>query len=318
MPILIPTAPLPPTTTEPRTVAFYGNQKIGKTETVAALGRLPGGLLHVDVDPTIGTAFVQTRRVVITCQEDYVELCSRLPGEWKKAPFRWLAIDLLNDLEPFAERNALIDYKKFPLSASFGGKSVLELPKGLGYGFMRDAMFDLIKPVWGNNWWTTIFLVHSRAKFVSETVTAVSADAASDELDLTGKIRQLICSRVDAVGHFTRNTAGALQLSFKTPEKVICGLRARYLHNKVITFSYPTKPEEWQAVWPETWNQPARVAAPTAAPTTPLAQTPPALVQPAAPVAPAAPAKVPVAPAPATKPVATPTVPATPTSVKPQ
>jgi len=299
MPLLIPTAPLAPTTTEPRTVAFYGDQKIGKSETIAKLGELPGGLLHIDTHN--GTAFIKTRRVDVGSLAGWHELTAALPAAWRASPFRWLAIDVLDDVETWATEQALMDYKRKPVGKNFGGLSVLELEMGLGFGYTRDALVEMLKPVWGNNWWTTIFVVHSRAKFLgfAESPTAVSADTTSDQLDLTGKIRKLICNKVDAVGHFSKKD-GKLQLSFVTTEKTICGLRARYLHNKVVKFSDPARPEEWSAVWPETWNQPAKVAAPITTPpiTTPtVAPTEPAAQPSTAPIAPivkpAAPTSVP-------------------------
>lgn len=279
MPLLIPTSPLPPTTTEPRTVAFYGDQKIGKSETVAKLGELPGGLLHIDTH--LGTSFIKTRRVCVGSLAEWLELAAALPAAWKAAPFRWLAVDVLDDVETWAAEQALINYKRKPMGKNFGGLSVLELEMGLGFGYMRDALVDLLLPMWGNNWWSTIFVVHSRAKFLgmAESPTAVSADSTSDQLDLTGKVRKLICNKVDAVGHFSKKD-GKLQLSFKTTEKTICGLRARYLHNQVVVFSDPAKPEEWSAVWPETWNQPAKataaaaIATPVAPPAAPTPQPP--------------------------------------------
>lgn len=321
MPLLIPTAPLPPTTTEPRTVAFYGDQKIGKSETIAKLGQLPGSLLHVDTHN--GTAFINTRRVTVESLADWLELGRQLPAAWKAAPFRWLAIDVLDDVENWAEEQATADYRRFPIGRGFGGQSVLELDKGLGYNFLRNAMLELVKPVWGNNWWTTIFVVHSRAKWLGENPTATSDQANSDQLDLTGKVRKLVCNKVDAVGHFTK-TNGQLQLSFVTQEKIICGLRARYLHNKVVKFSDPALPEEWKAVWPETWDQPARVEAsagngPVAAATTSATTS---ATKPAAPVAATKPAvaAVPMAvgkPVTSTAPTQPTTKPATPASPAP-
>lgn len=298
MPLLIPTTPLPPTTTEPRTVAFYGDQKIGKSETIAKLGELPGGLLHVDTH--LGTSFIKTRRVCVGSLAEWLELGKALPAAWKAAPFRWLAVDVLDDVENWAEEQATNDYRKLPIGRNFGGQSVLELDKGLGYNFLRNAMLELVKPFWGNDWWVTIFVVHSRAKWLGDNPTAVSDQANSDQLDLTGKVRKLVCNKVDAVGHFTK-VNGVLQLSFVTQEKIICGLRARYLHNKVVKFSDPALSQEWQVVWPETWDKPAKAAAAPAvaatAPTAPAPQ-PPKPVSAAAAVSSPAPTTAPATPAP--------------------
>lgn len=303
MPLVIPASIEPASTAEPQTVAFYGDQKIGKSETVAKLGLTPAELLHIDTHE--GTNFIATRRVRVASLSEWLELCglpitpnasapavSPLLAAWRAHPFRFLAIDVLDDVEAWALETAEANYRRMPVGRNFGGVSILELDMGLGYGYMRDAFLKLIQPVWGGSRWTTIFIIHSRAKFLGATVAPT--EAVADQIDLTGKVRKMICNKVDAVGHFTKNANGQLQLSFQTKEKVICGLRARYLHNQMVAFSDPAKPEEWAKVWPTTWNKPAAVEVLPPAP--PVA---PAAAKPAVPMAPA-PVKPPVAaPAPA-------------------
>lgn len=273
MPLTIPTTNVAPTRSEPRTIATYGPEKVGKSTTVAALNAaVPGNLLHIDTHD--GVAQLNTRRVCVNTLSEYKELVTAPPGKrnalqeaWHAAPFAFLCMDVLDDLETWALEQANEDYRRMPIGKNFGGASILELDRGLGYGYLRDAFAKLVTPIWGNPLWTTIFLVHQRAKYLDNVILP---EASSEQLDLTGKVRRIICNKVDAVGHWVKDARGALSLDFRTKEGVICAARYPHLHNAVVPFSYPPKPEEWAKVWPVGWNKAASLPAPpvpvTAAP----------------------------------------------------
>lgn len=282
MPLHIPTGIQQPTTTEPRNVLIYSQPKVGKTETVAALGQSPAGLLHLDTED--GTAFVATRRVHIRNRAEWNELDKALLAAWRTAPFRFLVVDNIDKVEEWALELADETYRRFPMGKTFGGQSVLELDRGAGYGYLRNAFELLLKPVIARTEWNTIFIAHARAKYLDGKP---GTDAESDEVDLTGKVRKLMCGKVDAIGRAFRDVTGKLKISFATKDLINCGIRGKHLRGKVIEFGYPPRAEEWKQVWPETWDK------------VPVVPTPAATATPVpAPVA--APASVPAA-APATK-----------------
>lgn len=298
MPIHIPSTVVPATTTEPQTLVTPGAEKVGKSETIA---KLPNSL-HIDTQG--GTAFISTRRVSVNSLADWKELCAILVPTWTKAPWRFLIIDVLNDVETWALEEAEATYRRMPVGRNFGGQSVLELDMGLGYGYLRDAFFRLIAPVWGCERWNTIFVVHTRPKFLSAVAPINPVlGVVSDELDLTGKVRQMMCRKVDAIGKWLKvadpkQPGGKLILDFRTTDTGNCACRARHLHGKVVAFSDPAKPEEWAAVWPSTWDKapvvpavatPAPAVAPKSAPTVAPAPTTPPTTPLAAPAAAAAP-----------------------------
>jgi hypothetical protein len=58
----------------------------------------------------------------------------------------------------------------------------------------------------------------------------------SANIDLTGKIKSLICANADAIGYMYRKENKTI-LSFKTNEEVTCGARPEHLRNQEIVIS---------------------------------------------------------------------------------
>lgn len=283
MPITIPNARQPALTREPRNLFIYSKPKVGKT---VLCSKLPNAL-HVDTEE--GTGFVECARVTINSPEEAIELAEKLPAAWRANPFRFLVIDVVDTLEDWSEQIATGNYKRLPMGKNFQGDSVLELDKGAGYRFLREAFKGLVFKFMGNAMWSTIFLGHIRDKY-SDANSKLGTQVVEGDVDLTGKIKSIMCARVDAIGYLYRDAAGALKLCFDTKDVINCGNRAPYLAGKTLTFSTPPKSEEWAQLFPDTWNK---------APVVP--GTPPLTPVVASPVpAPAAPASVPPIPAPAT------------------
>jgi hypothetical protein len=58
----------------------------------------------------------------------------------------------------------------------------------------------------------------------------------SANIDLTGKIKSLICANADAIGYMYRKENKTI-LSFKTSEEVTCGARPDHLRNQEIVIT---------------------------------------------------------------------------------
>ena len=58
----------------------------------------------------------------------------------------------------------------------------------------------------------------------------------SANIDLTGKIKSLICANADAIGYMYRKGSKTI-LSFKTNDDVICGARPEHLSNAEIVIT---------------------------------------------------------------------------------
>ena len=117
------------------------------------------------------------------------------------------------------------------MGKNFDGDTVVTLPNGAGYLYIRQTFFqvldfiDTLAP-------TIILSGHIKDKVVDDKGEMVM----SANIDLTGKIKSLICANADAIGYMYRKGNQTI-LSFKTSDEVTCGARPEHLRNEEIVIS---------------------------------------------------------------------------------
>jgi hypothetical protein len=146
-------------------------------------------------------------------------------------------VDTITALEemciPYAEEL----YMRSPMGKNWltDGKpkygSILNLPNGAGYPWLREAftkVIDYIK-TWAPR---TILVGHVKDTLLEKNGSEFNAL----DLDLTGKLKRIASSNSDAIGYlFRRGTKNIL--SFKTTDEISCGARPDHLRNKEIELS---------------------------------------------------------------------------------
>jgi hypothetical protein len=130
-------------------------------------------------------------------------------------------------------------YKLSPQGKNFDraneGLSVLSLPNGAGYLWLRMAMQKLLDYIY--TWADHIILVgHLKDKFLEKDGKEVQAK----DLDLTGKLKSIVCSQADAVTYLYRNANNELIANFNNTDDVTCGSRCDHLKGKEIVLSEVT------------------------------------------------------------------------------
>jgi hypothetical protein len=70
----------------------------------------------------------------------------------------------------------------------------------------------------------------------------------SANIDLTGKIKSLICSQADAIGYLYRKGNKCI-LSFKSNDEVNCGARPEHLKNEEIVLTEMNENGELISHW---------------------------------------------------------------------
>lgn len=117
------------------------------------------------------------------------------------------------------------------MGKNFTGDNVTTLPNGAGWLYVRQAFFEIIDFV--DTLAPTIILSgHIKDKQVDDKGEMVMAA----NIDLTGKIKSLICAQADAIGYMFRKGDQVI-LSFKTNDEVTCGARPDHLRNQEIVIS---------------------------------------------------------------------------------
>lgn len=232
--LVLPRTPLPPETQDPRVLILYGAPKVGKTTVLSQLQ----GCLIVDLED--GTDYVSALKVKAHNMDELEAIAMALRNPPNQYPY--IAIDTVSAMEDWAEIRGTQRYKLNPTGKNFKGDSVLELPHGHGYLWLRLAFQELLGMFSGTTR-RLILVCHLRDKFIDKG----GQEVAVKDLELTGKIRNITASKADTIGYMYRNLAtnqGRLMVSFQTFEHVSCGSRCEHLKGQNFEF-------DWKKVYKE-------------------------------------------------------------------
>jgi GTPase SAR1 family protein len=248
MAIQLPTQARPPVTQSPTVLLLYGPPKVGKSSCAVQLegnlvfdlesgSKLLSGLI-VDV-PNIAR---QERLSPLNILRKYYGLLSQnTNGHYQFITFD--TIDVLEDL--------LIE----EVSKKHDVRHISDLAYGKGDAILRDEFFNLIN-AFRELGYKIILIGHRRRSIIGETGNEVLIR----ELDLRGKMRNMIMAYADAIG-YVYSSNNSLLVSFKTAanEDVAAGSRCSYLANREIELARFNDQGQiiesyWDVIYPELSN----------------------------------------------------------------
>jgi len=232
----------------PKTLLIYGNYKIGKSAIAAWITREKRALwldyesgggcqegLRVDVIKKV-TELNRSNKEKISRIQYIRELCEEL-GREETPRFDFIIHDKLDNLEEWAERWATAHYKDTVQGKNFEGDSVLELPKGSGYLYLRQKFKAIWNSALGGSKYN-IFFASMRDKYIEKN----SKEVQIQDLALTGKVREISAGFADAIGYLYRGSDGINYLSFcSANEGTFAGNRVPRLEGQRIPFSWIDK-----------------------------------------------------------------------------
>ena len=238
MSIVLPTKKVKADRVNPKRLIVYSKPKTGKTTAFAGLDD------NLIIDLENGADYVEALKVKANNLQELKEVGKAI----KEAnyPYKYITIDTVTALEDMVMPLAISLYQKTPMGKNYSGDSILTLPNGAGYLYIRQAFFqvldfiDTLAP-------HIILSGHIKDKQVDDKGEMVM----SANIDLTGKIKSLICANADAIGYMFRRGDQTI-LSFKTNEEVTCGARPEHLRNEEIVISEMVNGElitHWEKVY---------------------------------------------------------------------
>lgn len=191
----LPKTKTPPTRKSPKSLVIYGPPKIGKTSILAQLE----DCLILDLED--GTDMVESLKVKINNLDELSTVGKAIISAGK--PYKYIAVDTVTQLEVWCEDLATRMYKETAMGKNFDkegkGLSVLSLPNGGGYLYLRlayklwrDRLSQLAERI--------IYVGHLKDKMLEKE----GKEVASGDIDLTGKVRSIVCSDADAIGYIFR------------------------------------------------------------------------------------------------------------------
>ena len=230
--ITLPKQKVKATRKSPKNMVIYGPPKIGKT---SALSQLDDCLI---IDLEDGSDMVDALKVQVNDLSELTEVGKAIMKDGR--PYKYIAIDTITKLEEWCEEDAKRIYMATPMGKNFEqknpGASVLSLPNGAGYLYLRIAYKKWIDRL--NKLADHVILVgHLKDKMLEKN----GKEVAAKDLDLTGKIKSITCANADAIGYIYRED-DVTMVSFNSLDDVTAGSRCDHLKGQ-------TMPLEWSNIF---------------------------------------------------------------------
>ena len=228
----LPTEKVKASRKSPKNMIIYGAPKIGKTTVLSQLDNC----LIIDLED--GSDMLDALKVKAHSLKDLQSIGSAIMKEGR--PYKYIAIDTISKLEEWCESYAKQIYMKTPMGKNFDqknpGASVLSLPNGAGYLYLRMAYKEWMDKL--NKLADHVILVgHLKDKMLEKK----GKEVAVKDLDLTGKLKQITCTNSDAIGYIYREGEDTM-ISFDSLDDIAAGTRCAHLKGK-------TMPLEWSKIF---------------------------------------------------------------------
>ena len=212
----------------PKNMVIYGPPKIGKTTMLSKLDNC----LIIDLED--GSDMVDALKVKVNNLGMLAIIGKEIIQEQR--PYKYVAIDTISKLEEWCEVEGKRIYMKTPMGKNFEqknpGASVLSLPNGAGYLYLRIAFKQWIDRL--NLLADHVILVgHLKDKMLEKK----GKEVAVKDLDLTGKIKQITCANADAIGYIFREDETTM-ISFNSLDDTVAGSRCDHLKGQTMPFEW--------------------------------------------------------------------------------
>lgn len=241
--IVLPTQLIKANTANCNMLILYGYPKVGKT---TLLSKLKDALI---IDLEKGSKYIDALKIEVETLEELGQVGKAILDAGK--PYKYIVIDTVTRLEDIVMPDAVKMYQATSMGKDFKGNDITILPNGAGYKYLREAMK---KWVFAFRKLTDhlILIGHTKDKVTSKS----GIDVNVKELDLTGKISNIICQEADAVGYVYRGENSELMISFKHQDSLVAGARPNHLKGqeiKIADYNKETNDLEnvdWKLIYP--------------------------------------------------------------------
>jgi hypothetical protein len=238
---ILPEGKLKASRVNPKMILLYSLPKVGKTEE---LTRLDNCLI---LDFEGGAELYDCARVPINSCNDIdavIKAIGEKGLERKTAgktgvdlyPYKYIAIDTADVLEDYVELKETIEFNNAVKDKADRVKSVCDLAYGAGYGMVRRSVTDYIDRL-SKVCQYLIIIAHVKEKLLSKG----GVEVTSRDISLSGKLGQIVCAKMDAIGYMSRNQGindGKMMINFQTFDNSVMGARCAHLAGQQFPFSW--------------------------------------------------------------------------------
>lgn len=225
--MILPTKKVKATVINPKKLVLFAKPKTGKSSLVAELDN------NLIIDLENGTDYIDALKVKANTFDELQQIIKALR---EGHSYDYITIDTITKLEDIILPYAKSLYKATAMGKNFDPKnegiSVLTLPNGAGYMYVREAFMNVINAFAAltNN---LILIGHLKDIYIEKE----GKEITGKELDLTGKLKSILGADVDAIGLLYRGKNNQNMLTFKTTNEVICGARPEHLKDQEFVIS---------------------------------------------------------------------------------
>lgn len=230
--INLPTSKIKASRKSPKNFVLYGQPKVGKTSALAQLDNC----LIIDLED--GTDMIDALKIKVKNLSELAKVGREIINQGK--PYKYIAIDTVTQLEVWCEPEAKKIYQNTPMGKNFdkeqAGASILTLPNGNGYMYLRMAFKEWIRRL--DSLADHIILV---GHLKESKIEKKGKEVTYKDLDLTGKLKNITCANADAIGYVFRENDTTM-ISFDSLGDIQAGSRCDHLKGQ-------TFPLEWDKIF---------------------------------------------------------------------
>ena len=190
--IVLPTEKVKAKVSNPRFLIIFGKPKSGKTTIVSELEN------NLIIDLEGGSQFLDALSVQARNVADLGEIAAAIRQKNKECNgffYKYITIDNATRLEEMTLSYALTLYNQTPMGKSYRG-DVRMLPNGAGWFYIRQAVrkvIDMFRELCEE----FILVGHTKDKLVNKE----GEELSEMQLDLAGRLSDIICGEADAIGY---------------------------------------------------------------------------------------------------------------------
>ena len=212
----LPTKVIKSTTVNPSLLTVFGQSKVGKT---TMLSKLDNCLI---LDTEKGTKYVDALKVQINNSVDLKNTVRALKESGDQ--YTYLALDTIDNVVSWFEKDVARDN----IVDSFA-----KIPFGDGYNQVRTRTMAMISALM--ECCEHIIIIGHRKKTI---IGNDSVEVNVSTLELSGKLKNYVMEKSDAIGFVYRDEKGNLKISFEASDEVEAGTRLQHLAGKIFDFKW--------------------------------------------------------------------------------
>ena len=212
----LPTKVIKSTTVNPSLLTVFGQSKVGKTTMLSKLNNC------LIIDTEKGTRYVDALKVQVNNSADLKNTVRALKES--DSQYNYLALDTIDNVVSWFEKDVARDNNV---------DSFAKIPFGDGYNQVRTRVMNMITALM--DCCDHVIIIGHRKKTI---IGNESVEVNVSSLDLSGKLKNYVMAKSDAIGFVYRDEEGHLKISFEASDEIEAGTRLPHLAGKILDFKW--------------------------------------------------------------------------------